>query len=347
MNSNEIFINRCLQLAKLGKGNVSPNPMVGCVIVHQGKIIGEGYHQKHGEAHAEVNAINSVKDKSLLKECSIYVSLEPCAHFGKTPPCASLIVQHQIPNVIIACTDSFDKVNGKGIQILKDAGINVTLNVLEEEARELNKRFFTFHQEKRPFIILKWAESSDNFIAKIKDGNRIQTSISNQLSKQNSHYLRSKEDAILIGKNTLITDNPSLTTRLVDGHSPIRIILDRKLETLNKPFNVYTDNLQTIVFNHLRNEVNNNVQLIKTPVLNELSFILKKLYDLNIQSLIIEGGSLTLQSFIDENLWDEAFIYKSNLKINKGIKAPIILNNTQVKSIYFDDNKLDIYRHER
>lgn len=347
MTVNEIFINRCLQLAKLGKGNVSPNPMVGCVIVHEGKIIGEGYHQKYGEAHAEVNAINSVKDKSLLKESSIFVSLEPCAHFGKTPPCANLIVQHKIPNVIIACNDSFSKVNGKGIQILKDAGINVTLNVLEENAIKLNKRFFTFHQKRRPFIILKWAESSDKYIAKINNGKQIQTTISNDFSQQNSHFLRSKEDAILIGKQTLITDNPSLTTRLVNGKSPIRIILDRNLETLNKNYNIYLDQKPTIVFNHIKDEVIDNTKLIKIPKVDEVSFILDKLYHLNIQSLIVEGGNKVLQSFIDENVWDEAYVYKSPIIINKGIKSPNIGNITPIKSISFDDNTLEIYYHER
>lgn len=346
MNSNEIFINRCLQLAKLGKGNVSPNPMVGCVIVYEGKIIGEGYHQQYGKAHAEVNAINSVKDKSLLQKSSIYVSLEPCAHFGKTPPCANLIVHHKIPNVIIACTDSFSEVNGKGIKILRDAGINVTLNVLEQKAVELNKRFFTFHHEKRPYIFLKWAESSDKYIAKTQNGKPSQTSISNELSKQHSHYLRSKEDAILIGKNTLITDNPSLTTRLVKGHSPIRVVLDRKLETLNNTFNIYSDNQKTIVFNHLKNESSEHLKLIKVSGEDEISFILKKLYELNIQSLIIEGGTKILQSFINKNLWDEAYVYKANKKINEGVKSPIIIQNP-IKSVSLDDNILEVYRNER
>ena len=250
---------RCLELARLGIHQAAPNPMVGSVIVHKGEIIGEGYHRKCGEAHAEVNAINSVKDKSLLKEATIYVSLEPCAHFGKTPPCSDLIVQHQIPHVVIATVDPFAKVKGKGIEKLEAAGCKVEVGILEKEAQALNKRFFTFHNHKRPYVILKWAQSPDGFIDKKRTNNAEKpTPVSNKAVKKWVHNIRTEEASILVGKNTAYLDNPMLNARLVDGPSPIRITIDKGL-ALPKDLNLFDQSIPTIVFNVKKDEEKENL----------------------------------------------------------------------------------------
>jgi diaminohydroxyphosphoribosylaminopyrimidine deaminase/5-amino-6-(5-phosphoribosylamino)uracil reductase len=315
---DEIYIKRCIELAKKALGNTYPNPLVGSVIVHDGKIIGEGYHHKAGENHAEINAINSVEDKSLIPESTIYVSLEPCAHFGKTPPCALKIVELGFKKVVIGAMDSHDKVNGKGKKIIQDAGIEVISGILEKECIALNKRFFTYHEKKRPFIVLKWAQSGDGFM----DKDFKPTQISNSLTKQFIHELRNNEHAILIGTMTALRDNPSLTTREITGRNPVRILIDIDLK-VPADYNIYNDEAETLVFNSVKNSEDGNIKFIKTERENFIEKLIKKLYELQIQSVIVEGGSVVLQQFIDADLWDETIIIKNeNLTIENGTKAP-------------------------
>lgn len=319
---------RGLLLAKLGAGTVSPNPMVGCVIVHEGRIIGEGYHQKYGEAHAEVNAINSVLDKSLLSASTVYVTLEPCSHFGKTPPCADLLIKHQVKKVVVCNFDPHPLVAGKGIQKLRQAGIEVEVGLLEEEGRELNKRFFTFIEKKRPFIILKWAESADGFIAK-KNYEAVQ--ISNLLSRRFVHKMRAEEDAIMVGTNTVKYDNPILNTRFWTGKNAVRVLIDKDL-SLPKNVHIFDNSQKTICYTTVvrsctsRSVLENTTEvvLLKDDFRSINELVLEDLYQRKIQSIIIEGGTILLQSFIDLGLWDEAFILKSKLMLEDGIKAPII-----------------------
>lgn len=325
---HEHFMQRCIELAQLGLGNVAPNPMVGCVIVHEGKIIGEGFHHSFGEAHAEVNAINSVQNKSLLSQATLYVNLEPCAHFGKTPPCADLIIQNKIKTVVIGCSDPFAKVNGKGIEKLKAAGIEVITDVLKNDALELNKRFFTFHIKQRPYVILKWAQSTDGFIASADT--KASQWISNKISRKLVHKWRSEEAAILIGTNTALKDNPTLNTRDWHGKSPLRIVLDNQLR-LPKTLAVFNKDYPTLIFNSIKNEEQTNLQFIKINFENVVFEILKYLHQNQIQSVIVEGGSMILNSFINAGLWDEARIFKSQVNLNDGVKAPTIsgrLTNT-------------------
>ncbi len=339
--TNEIYMQRCIQLAKLAKGYTYPNPLVGSVIVHNNKIIGEGYHQKAGEPHAEINAINSVKNPELLKDSTIYVSLEPCSHFGKTPPCANKLVEIGFKKVVIGILDSHEKVNGKGKKTIEEAGIEVVSDILEKECQELNKRFFTFHQKKRPFIILKWAESGDGFL----DKNFQPTQIGNPLTKQFVHQLRSEEYAILVGTNTALTDNPSLTTREIVGRNPVRILIDFELK-VPQNFNLYNNEAETLVFNSVKNLDEGNIKFIKIEKENFLENLMQKLYEHQIQSVIIEGGRFTLQQFIDANLWDEAIIIKNkNLVLENGTKAPEF--NFQLIDIQnFDDNKIEFYKNK-
>lgn len=315
----EIYIKRCIELARKSLGKTYPNPMVGAVIVYNGKIIGEGYHHKAGEPHAEINAINSVENKDLLKESTIYVSLEPCAHFGKTPPCALKLKEIGFKRVVIGTLDSHNKVNGKGIKILQDSGIEVITSSLKEESQWLNKRFFTFHEKRRPYIILKWAESGDGFL----DQNFQPTAVSNSLVKQWGHQLRADENAILVGKNTAINDNPSLTTREIFGNNPTRILIDLELE-VPRDFKIYNNEAPTLVINAQKNGEENGIKFIKVGRENLLPQLLEKLYEEQIQSVIIEGGRFTLQQFIDQNLWDEAFVIKAkNQILGHGTPAPI------------------------
>ena len=321
MENDSFFMQKCLKLAKKGFPNNSPNPMVGSVIVYNEKIIGQGYHERYGSNHAEVNAINNVKDKSLLTSSILYVNLEPCAHFGKTPPCSDLIIKHKIPKVVIGCLDTFSQVSGKGIKKMKDQGIEVVIGVLEKESRKLNKRFFTFYEKNRPYIILKWAESKDQFIA--PEDQKEPFWMTSVQSKKMVHKWRSEEDAILVGRITAQKDNPFLTVRDVQGVNPIRIVLDRCLK-LSKNINLFNNDSKTIIFNEKKDEeVLSNI-FIKIKSKNLIINILKELYKQNIQSLIVEGGSQTIQSFINENMWDEARIFTSNINLNKGIKAPLI-----------------------
>lgn len=341
MNEDEFYLKRCLELAKKALGKTFPNPLVGSVIVHEGKIIGEGFHQKAGEAHAEINAINSVKNKELLKESTIYVSLEPCSHFGKTPPCANKIAESGFKKVVIGTLDSHEKVNGKGVEILQNAGIEVSAGILEKESRDLNKRFFTFHERKRPYLILKWAQSADGFL----DKDFKTTKISNSLVKQFVHTLRSEEHAILVGTQTALSDDPSLTTREISGRNPVRILIDLKLK-VPRDAKIYNEDAPTIIFNSEKEETSGNIKLLKVEKENLVHQVMQKLFEENIQSVLIEGGSFTLQQFIDQNLWDEAIIIKNeNLILESGTKAPQFnFDPYQVKD--FRDNIVEFYRNQ-
>ena len=331
--TDKTFIKRCIELAKKAEGKTYPNPLVGSIIVHNGKIIGEGYHEKEGENHAEINAINSVENIHLLKDSTIYVTLEPCSHFGKTPPCANKIVEIGFKKVVIGTLDSHEKVNGKGKELLENAGIEVVSGVLEEDCKDLNKRFFTFHQKKRPFIILKWAESADGFL----DKDFKPTQIGNPLTKQFVHTLRSEEHAILVGTNTALTDNPSLTTREISGRNPVRILIDFDLK-VPRDFNIYNEEAETLVFNSLKDSQDKHIKFIKIEKKNFLQNLMEKLYENNIQSVIIEGGSFTLKQFIEANLWDEAVVIKNeNLILENGTKAPELDFNYSEKKNFRDN----------
>ena len=296
---------------------------MGCVIVYDNKIIGEGWHKKSGEAHAEVIAIESVKNKELLSVSTLYVNLEPCSHFGKTPPCADLIMKYKIPNVVIGTIDPNSKVAGNGIEKLKNSGVNVTFGILEKECNELNKRFFTFHRKKRPFIILKWAESSDGFISPKNKDEQKPVWISNEFSRQLVHKWRSEEQAILVGTQTIIDDNPLLTVRDWTGKNPIRIIIDKE-NNIDPAKKVFDDQAKTIVFSNKEmtsnSETNQNIKIDFD--INSTQTIVEKLYENNIQSIIIEGGRKTIQSFIDANIWDEARVFVGEIKLHDGTKAP-------------------------
>ena len=345
MTTHEFYMKRCIQLAKNGLGTTYPNPLVGSVIVHNGKIIGEGWHKKAGEAHAEVNAINSVKDKTLLAKSTIYVSLEPCSHYGKTPPCADLIAYHKIPNVIIGTIDPFAKVAGNGLKKLMEAGSKITLGVLEKECKELNKRFFTYHEKHRPYIILKWAETKDGFIAPLNKEEKKPVWITNQYSRQLVHKWRTEEQGILVGTNTVLEDNPQLNARDFKGNNPIRIVLDKSGKVTNVHF-VKDQKTKTIFFTEIKyltkntNIIHENI-IFDTHLLNNL---IKILNNNNIQSVIIEGGKKTLQTFIDENIWDEARVFTSLNKFKTGIEAPKLKLNSTISSKIINDT-LKIFRN--
>jgi diaminohydroxyphosphoribosylaminopyrimidine deaminase / 5-amino-6-(5-phosphoribosylamino)uracil reductase len=321
MNS-EFFMQRCIQLARQASGWVAPNPMVGAVLVHGEKIIGEGWHHRYGESHAEVNCIASVKeeDKHLISSATLYVSLEPCAHFGKTPPCADLIIRHKIPVVIIGCRDPFTKVDGKGIEKLEAAGVSIIVGVLENECKELNKRFLTYHTLQRPYIILKWAQTSDG---KVSGGNGPRLLISNEYSIRLVHRWRSEEAAILVGTNTALSDDPELTNRFWDGPSPVRLVLDKDLR-LPPSLKIFNRGVRTIIFNTVKHDEESNLLYYRlTREASIVHQIIQALYQLQIQSLLVEGGPQLLQSFIAEGLWDEArVIQNSKLKIQNGLPAP-------------------------
>ena len=344
MSSDQKYMLRALQLAKLGGVATKSNPLVGAVIVLKDEIIGEGYHQKYGEAHAEVNAVNAVKDKSLLKEATIYVTLEPCSHFGKTPPCADLLICSGFKRVVIAQIDPFSEVSGRGIEKLRNAGIRVDCGILEKEARELNKRFITFHTKKRPYITLKWAQTSDGFIDRDRSIN--QESGINWISQPETqvitHQIRSTEQAILVGWRTIQNDNPSLTTRAFKGPNPLRIVIDPQLQA-PKEATVFTDGLNTLVLNLLEDRDMNAVTYIKMKELGPES-ILKFLFENNISSVLIEGGANTISRFIEANLWDEALVITGETEFNTGLKAPI-LSKIPVKTMQFEKDKLNYFRN--
>ena len=344
MNNDEKYMLRCIELAKKGMGNVAPNPMVGAVIVHDNKIIGEGYHQQYGEPHAEVNAIEQVKNKALLSNSTLYVSLEPCAHQGKTPPCSDLIIKSKIPKVIIGCKDVFDKVNGKGIEKLKKAGINVFSGILEKKCLELNNRFFTYHQKKRPYIILKWAQTLDGYIDKIRtsDTKKGINWITSEITQSLTHKWRAEEDAILVGRSTIENDNPSLTTRAYNGKDPIRFIIDTDLK-LSSNYKVFEDGNCSFVINSKKELKENNVNYIKCSKEHLLVELMEFLYDQKIQSIIIEGGKKTIESFIQKELWDEARVLTGNTFFENGLQAPK-LNRTPLYSFHINKDRIDIFR---
>jgi diaminohydroxyphosphoribosylaminopyrimidine deaminase/5-amino-6-(5-phosphoribosylamino)uracil reductase len=322
-HQDEFFMRRAMELATLARGNVSPNPLVGSVVVYDNKIIGEGWHQKYGEAHAEVNAIRSVMDKSLLPKSTLYVNLEPCSHFGKTPPCADLLIHERIKRVVVSNIDSNPLVAGNGIKKLRAAGIEVLTDVLKEDGRELNKRFFTVVEKKRPYIILKWAQTSDGFIARENFDSKW---ISSDVSRQLVHRWRSEEDAILVGSGTALHDNPRLNVRDWSGRDPVRIVIDRHLK-LSTDLNVFDGRQRTISFNLKKSEIDGKTEFVKVSEGNFLADLLLYLFDQKIQSIIIEGGAQTLRAFINENLWDEARVFTSANTFEKGIKAPDISGN--------------------
>lgn len=347
LHTHQTYMKRCLQLAANGLQAAMPNPSVGAVIVHNDVIIGEGYTSAYGGNHAEVNAIHSVKDKSLLKEATIYVSLEPCSHFGKTPPCSDLIIKHGIPKVVIGTIDPFAKVAGKGIARLQNSGCQVTLGVLEAECVASNKRFFTFHQHKRPYIILKWAATKDGFIDKIRQENDpVQPNwITNKFSRQLVHKWRSEEQAILVGTNTAITDNPKLNTRDWHGNNPVRVVLDKSLR-IPESYALFDQTIKTIILTAQERENKENIifELIDFSK-NIAQQICAVLYKHELQSVIIEGGKQTLQTFIDSNFWDEARVFTGNISFQQGVEAPMLEGELQSEQTILD-NSLHIYSNE-
>lgn len=338
------FMQRCLQIAQLGLGYAQPNPMVGSVIVHNGKIIGEGFHQKCGQAHAEVNAINAVEDQQLLKNSTLYVNLEPCAHVGRTPACSTLIIAKKIPKVVIGCVDSFDKVAGKGIEMLQKAGVEVVVGVLEKESLELNRRFFTFHNKKRPYVILKWAQTKDAFI----DHDRTMASpdaawITNEISRSLVHKWRTEEPAILVGTQTAIKDNPQLNIRAWIGSAPLRISFDRN-SIFPKALHLLDDSSRTLIFTQkLPSTKYKNTEFILLKHSKSINLqILEELYNRSIQSLIVEGGKEVLESFISENLWDEARVFIGDKYFFSGTSAPILKGDSFEKYV-LDETELNLF----
>lgn len=344
MTTDEKYIRRCIELASNGLCNAAPNPMVGAVIVHNGKIIGEGYHAKCGEGHAEVNAIRSVKDEILLKEATIYVSLEPCSHYGKTPPCADLIISKGIPRVVVGCIDPFSQVSGRGIRKLREAGIDVTVGVLEEECKNLIRRFITFNTQKRPYITLKWAESADGYID-INRENGSPVVLSTPITSMYVHKQRAEHKAILVGRRTALLDNPSLTTRNWYGKNPLRLVIDRNL-TLPAELKLFDHSTPTMVFTEKQKNSEDNLEYVTLDFSKDiLPQICTVLYDRKIQSLLVEGGTTLLQSFIDSELWDEIFVEHSEKVLYEGVKSPIIPKGTIFKTVFRDKICVSHYIH--
>lgn len=340
---NEFYMRRCLQLAANGKGSTSPNPMVGAVIVHNGSIIGEGFHVASGQPHAEVHAISSVKEDKLLSESTMYVNLEPCSHYGKTPPCARLIIEKKIPRVVIGCLDPNPKVSGNGVCMLREAGIDVTVGVLEKEARELNKRFICFQEKKRPYIFLKWAQSFDGYIDKKEKEPVV---ISDELNRLLVHKMRAEEDAVLIGTNTAVKDNPNLTVRLWSGKNPIRLLIDRSLRVPTTT-NLYNGEAKTITFTE-KDGFNSNVEYVKLDFSTSIiPQIMDELYKRNVLSVIVEGGRHVLQCFIDENLWDEARVEISDVVFGDGVEAPVIRHNKIDSITTVGKNRVVVYSNTK
>jgi diaminohydroxyphosphoribosylaminopyrimidine deaminase/5-amino-6-(5-phosphoribosylamino)uracil reductase len=342
--SAEIYMQRCIDLARKGIRSVAPNPMVGCVLVVNNKIIGEGYHQFFGGPHAEVNAINNVLNTKALKKATLYVSLEPCSHMGKTAPCADLIIKKGIQNVVIGTRDPNPLVGGKGIEKLKNAGIEVEEGVLQDQCLELNKRFFTFHEKRRPYVILKWAQTLDGFLDRIREDNKQEVNwISAPETKTLVHKWRSEEQSILVGRNTILNDNPSLTVREYGGTNPIRLVIDSQLQ-ISGSLNVYSEDAPTIVFNRLKDATEKNIEFVK---INETSTknILDELYKRGIQSVFVEGGSRTLQYFIIDNVWDEARVIVGRKSFKEGYKAPVI-NRIPIKTIPFGKDTVHYFKRK-
>jgi diaminohydroxyphosphoribosylaminopyrimidine deaminase/5-amino-6-(5-phosphoribosylamino)uracil reductase len=321
----EKYMHRCLQLAAIGGSFVAPNPMVGAIVVHQDKIIGEGYHVRYGALHAEPKAIYAVKEKELLKESTLYVNLEPCSHFGKTPPCANLIVETGIPRVVIGTLDPNPKVSGRGVKILEKAGIEVKVGVLEDACNALNKRFFHWQKYHRPYIYLKWAQTKDGFMDALRTNPEIlPLQISNPITRQLTHKFRSENQAIMVSTNTVILDNPSLTVRNWTGKNPVRIALDR-IGRIPENYNMMDNSVKTLIFTENKASHKGNTEFIQINFEEDtLNQVMKHLADRNIHSVLVEGGAKLLHSFIRENLWDEINIEVSETIIEKGVAAPVI-----------------------
>ena len=333
------YMARCISLARNGTGNVAPNPMVGAVIVHQGKIIGEGYHRKYGEAHAEVNAIASVRDESLLKEATIYVSLEPCSHYGKTPPCAELIIKKLIPRVVIGCLDPFPEVSGRGVRMLREAGVEVVTGVMEEEARELNRVFMTFQEKRRPYIYLKWAQSADGFMDRLRTDNSLPAVVlSSSETLRRVHHLRANVAAIMVGTQTALLDNSSLTVRHWAGKSPVRVVLDQTLR-IPPHYHLLDGAVKTLVFTAVEAVSRENVEYVTIdfdrPVLPQ---VMHELYVRKLDSLMVEGGATLLGHFLEDGLWDQMLVETAPVNLESGVKAPDLsrvasLSLTDVKKV--------------
>ena len=342
----EQYMRRALELAQRGKGYTTPNPMVGAVLVHDGCIIGEGWHERYGEAHAEVNCLANVAaaDRPLIPQSTMYVTLEPCAHWGKTPPCANRLVQEGVKEVVIANIDPFEKVSGNGISILESAGIAVQTGILADESKWVNRRFFCFHEQQRPYIILKWAESVEGFMA---PADRSRKQLSNAFSNQLVHQWRTEESAIMVGYQTALNDNPQLTARHYPGLQPLRIALDRKLQ-LPESHQLFNSDAPTWILNEQVEEVRGNVQLVKMDFGGDfLSALMQKLHQYNKLSLIIEGGPTLLQSFIDAGLWDEARVFKTPTAIKEGIVAPKLINAILASEIPVANDVLRLWVNDR
>ena len=334
---------RCIELASKNIGYTYPNPLVGSVVVCDNKIIGEGSHERYGESHAEVNAINNVKDKRLLKNSTLYVNLEPCNHYGKTPPCTEAIISNNIKKVVIGSQDPNKLVNGSGIEKLRSSGCNVSVGIMDKECDELNKRFFTYHKLKRPFIILKWAESNDGFISPIKSINTLKKVnwISGEDAKKLSHKWRSEEHSILVGVQTIIDDDPVLTTRFVKGRSPIRLVLDPN-SRIPIDSRILSDTVKTIILSKRENRLITNYT--KAIEFDNINLIIESLYKMNIQSIIVEGGTKTINHFLSNNLWDSIRVFKSSKNITDGIKSPDLDFSKFSKSEIGDDILFEINR---
>ncbi len=344
---SETYMERCLELARMGLGQTAPNPMVGAVVVFDNFIIGEGYHRKYGEPHAEVNAINSVKDPSLLKQSALYVNLEPCSHTGKTPPCADLIIRSGIPEVIVGITDPNPLVSGKGIRKLKEAGIRVTVNVLPESCNELNRRFITFHAKHRPYVIIKWAETLDGFIDVVRGDPEIQepTWISNEISRMLVHKWRSEEQSVMVGTRTVIMDNPKLNVREWPGKSPVRLIIDRNLR-LPHNLHVLDGQYPTVIFNDLKEESGTLTRFVKVDFDHDfLAQVMNHLYQSGIQSILVEGGRFLIESLMSAGLWDEIRVFKGSKLFGKGVPAPA-MPALEPEAYFIRKDTLLVYKNE-
>jgi len=341
MTQDEKYMLRAMELASLGLGSVSPNPMVGCVVVHGEEIIGEGYHEEYGKAHAEPNAIASVKYPDLIPSSTVYVTLEPCAHWGKTPPCANLLVDKKVKKVVIGTVDTNPLVGGKGIQLLKEAGIEVITGVLDKQVREQNRRFFTFMEKNRPYVILKWAQTKDSFIARENYDSKW---ISNPYSRQMVHKWRSEEDAIMVGTLTAKYDNPQLNVRGWEGRNPLRIVVDRNLN-LDGGLHLFDQSQATLCYNQIGTEKSENLERVKLPIGFGINEILEDLFERKIQSLIVEGGAQLLNKFIQENLWDEARVFTGQVQFGKGIPAPKLIEAREQEEFEIIGDRLSMWRN--